>query len=743
MPPSVFRSPFSTAPRLLLAALALSIPAALSAQTPPGEPDQADAPLMLDPLVIEADDEDAPGYDPTGFGGDEAERLEPPFANELLADIGFDEVPLGEIDAELASLASSGSDAAEIAAGSESLNLRGFPTPRRRNGFTLAGIPEVINPERNETISASLVPVVGRAAPGGIRNSTTTRPRGRVTRELEVSASTLGRTGASARATGVVVPKKAWYSSSASFSRNLGPQRFSELSQFNAAAALAFRHSRATSTLWQLDFVDVSGNPAPGIPQFRATPAGPILGAYLPLADFHTYGPAASVARRGVSLGFQLETSLSPDLSLSSATQLYRRDSEQDRFTTGQYVLSTGLFSGVREPTRREEAYTGLTHQTDLTRRLDALGATHKLRAGIEAAYARSADENRGILAADRNLYLPPSVQSFDPFAPDYFRPAFSETVYARLITDREIDLGYAALVADARSAFNRGRTVTTAGLRYDLSSVAVADQRPGAPLPDSDKTNRALSFHLGVNQRVGQRVLLFANASSAVEPSTRVDSRTGAIQDNQSTAGFEFGARTLLLERKLSLSVIAFDYTNSDIARRNPLYNDPVFDPDQTQPQLVTSGEERFRGLTAQTGWKPTPTLTLTARAAWLDAVTVSSPDLPEEEGRPLPATPRFTAATGANYRFLAGRLRGLGLGANLTHIGQVVQNYARPDRVRIDYPAYTLVGLNAGFAWPAGKTRHSVSVSISNLLDEDLLAKTSRVGAERSLTTSWRVAF
>ena len=729
--------------RLLAGTLAILFHHVLAAQTPAETPDEEETPFILEPLVILGDDDRSPDYDPTGFGGADAERLEPPFANELLMDVGFDEIPLGGIDGELAALAASGSDAAEVAAGSESLNLRGFPTPRRRNGFTLAGIPEVINSERTETISASLVPVVGRAAPGGIRNSTTARPRGRVTRALNTSLSTEGTARVSAQATGVVKPKKAWYYSSASFSNRDGPQTFSELSQFNAAAAVAVRHSRATSTLWQLDLVDARGNPAPGIPEFRATPGSPILGAYLPLADFHTYGPNTSIARRGVSLSFQLETALSPDLSLSSGTQIYRRDSEQNRFTTGQYVLSTGLFSGVREPTRREEAFTGVTHQTDLTRRLDAFGASHKLRVGVEATVARTGDENRGILAADRNLYLPADVQAFDPFAPNYFRPAFSEAVYARVIADREIDLGYAALVADARSAFNRGRTVTAVGLRYDVSSIAVSDQRPGAPAPEADKQNQALSFHLGVNQRVGKRVLLFANASSAIEPSTRVDARTGEIQDNESTAGFEFGARTVLFERKLSLSTIAYQYTNTDIARRNPLYNDPVFDPDQTQPQLVTSGEEEFRGLTAQAGWKPISSLTLTARATWLDATTISSPDLPEEEGLPLARTPQFTAATGANYRFQAGRLKGFSIGGSVTHVGEVVQNYARADRVRIDYPAYTLVGLRAGFAWPAGKTRHSVSLSIANLLDEDMLAKTSRVGAERSLTTGWNVTF
>ncbi|MBC8011600.1 MAG: TonB-dependent receptor, partial [Burkholderiales bacterium] len=443
------------------------------------------------------------------------------------------------------------------------------------------------------------------------------------------------------------------------------------------------------------------------------------------------------------SLGFQLENAPSPDLSLSSGTQLYRRDAEQDRFTSGQYVEDTGKFSGVREPTHREESYTGLVHQTDLTRRLEALGASHKLRVGVEATLADSLDENRGIRTEDRDEYLPLDVQLFDPEKPNYYRPAYSEDVYRRVITDREVRLGYTALAADTRSAFNHGRTVFTSGLRYDLSRIEVEDRRTSTTTPHSEKTSGTPTFHLGANQRAGKRVLLFANTSSAVEPSTRVDSRTGEIQENEATHGYEFGARTVLFERKLSLSAIAYRYINTDIARRNPLYNDPVADAGQTQPQLVSSGEEEFRGYSVQSGWKPVPTWTFTARAAWLEAITVSSPDIPEEEGLPLTNVPEFTAGAGVRRSFLDGRLRGLSLNGSVTHVGEVVQNYARADRIRIDYPAYTVVGAGAGFTLPRGKIVHTFSANISNLLDENLLAKIDRLNAERSLSVGWRVAF
>ena len=728
-------------PRIRLALLAACVTTCGLAQLDATREDR-DAPLLLDPFTVMGEADQAPGYDPTGLGGADAERHEPPFANDLLDDIGADEMPLGELDSELAALAAAGYDAAQVAAGGENLDLRGFPTPNRRNGFTQSGVPEILNSQGGETIAGSLVSVVGRAAPGGIRNAFTARPRGRSERSLDTGVGTDGSWRAGARIAGVITPKKAWHLESFSVSGREGPQDYSSIMNATAGVAFAFKHSPATSTLWSLDVAETSGNPAPGLPDYRLTPSGKIQGPYRPLADFHVNGPEAGLRRRAASLAFQLESQLAPDLSLSSATQVLGRDSLQDRFTTGQYVVSTGRFSGIREPVHRLEDLAAVTHQTELTRRLHAAG-NHKLRIGAEGTLTRSAEESRGILASERNLYLPADVQSFDPENPNYYRPAYSETVYQRILADQKTARALASLFADTRTALDRGRTVFTTGLRYDFSRTEVDNRRPGAAFPRSEKSAGDLSYHLGMNRKIGRQLLVFANTSTAVSPSTRVDARTGAIQENESTHGFEFGARTVLLERTLSASTIAYAYTNSDIARRNPLYQDPVADANQTQPQLVSSGEEEFRGVSTQLGWKASPAWTFTGRATLVDAITLSSPDIPEEEDLPLTRLPTFTAAAGARHYFTEGALTGCSIGLTATHVGSTVQTYARSDRERLDTPAYTVAGLSAARTWKSGTVTHTLSASVNNLFDTDLLARIARVGAERGLSLGWRIGF
>ncbi len=285
---------------LALCLTSIFVPSPARAQSP--LPEDREEPLLLDAFAVSEADAGSPDYDPTGLGGAEAERYEPPFAGEMLNDIGFDEVTLADLDAGLD--ASASADAAALASGSDRVDLRGFPTPLRRNGFTQAGVPEVLGAERSELIVGSLVSPVGRSAPGGIRNVITPRPLGRVSRQFDVAVSTDGQRRASARAIGEVKPEKAWYLASAGVNERRGPQDFSRLTQSNLSAALAFLHTRATSTLWQFDVLDARGNPSPGMPEYRATPGGPILGACRPLADFHTYGPDAGTLRQAGALSF-------------------------------------------------------------------------------------------------------------------------------------------------------------------------------------------------------------------------------------------------------------------------------------------------------------------------------------------------------------------------------------------------------------------------------------------------------
>jgi len=697
--------------------------------------------LVLLERMIVSDDSDLEDFDPTGLDADEVERTEAPFGSDLIFDIADEEAPTGNLEIELAH--ASGASAVEVAIGGDRLNLRGFPTPMRRNGFTQSGFPEVINPERSEMILGALTPVTGRAAPGGIRNFLTLRPRGRVSRQASASVGTDGRWRVEVKDTGVIKPKKAWHAVTLGARGRDGPQTFAEETVGYVSAALAVKHSRKTSTLWQFDGFHYDGNPGPAAVEYRETPGSRIVGPYRPLVGFHAFGPNAGVRRDVASFSGQLDSQLRPNLSLRAAAQWFGREIVQERFTTGQYVLSTGTFSGTREPRRVEQSFDGRMLQADLTWRFFALGADHKLMLGFESTWVQGENEQRALNVKDRNA-LPVSVRVFDPYHPDYSRPAFDPSLYGRLITDREDELLFSALVLNSRTAIQNGRTVFTTGLRQDFVDVDVRDFRPQAAQPHSEEGTERLTYHAGVNHTVARgRALVFANVSSAFEPSTRVDARTGEIQGNERTFGYETGVRAALLQRRMSLSAIVFQYFNDNIARRNPLYDDPIADANQQQPQLVSSGAERFTGGAITVGMRPNDAWSLTSRIAYTRAITTSSPDVPEEVGLALTRLPAITATGSVRRVWKAGALRGFSCGASLVYIGDVVAHYANTLRERLEFPDYALVGVNLGYAFSRGGCAWDLRLNMSNAFDRDLADLLARADAGRHVGAQCRVRF
>jgi iron complex outermembrane receptor protein len=178
----------------------------------------------------------------------------------------------------------------------------------------------------------------------------------------------------------------------------------------------------------------------------------------------------------------------------------------------------------------------------------------------------------------------------------------------------------------------------------------------------------------------------LFATTSTAFEPSTRVDARTGRIQGNDTTRGYEAGFKARISAWAVDWSAAVFTLYNQDISRRNPLLNDPIFDANQTQPQLVAAGEERFTGGRVEGRWVPAPGWSLGGRVAYVRAITTASPDIPEEVGRQLTRMPRLNAGASVAYRFAAGRLAGTSVSASYVYLGGHTAFYEDRNRFRLD---------------------------------------------------------
>ena len=733
--------PFLPTPRSLLLPALLAVALAAAGPGRLGAAVGLDQPMQLDPLLVGANSFGRAGTDePIGAGM--VEEDDPPFTNSLLIGFGDGEDELTqEIEEQHQAVAAV--PPVDLATGINRVDLRGFPTPRLRNGFTQSGVPEILGVERSELIQGPLTPVTGQAAPGGIQNSVTLRPRTRPTTTLSAGATARDALSAGFDASRVVVPRKGWSRVLANIYRKDGPEDFSFRETRNVSGALYWRHSGTTSSLVQFDFQDLTANASPGIPEYRLTAGSKILGPYLPLAEFHAFGPNASTRKRLGSASGLLEARPNQNLTLRAGVQGFWRALEEERWTTGQYIVSTGKFGGTREPQYQQQPLRALTGQLEGTLRYSAIGAEHKVTATAGRSLVRSSRLQRGLDAAGRAA-LPADVRSFDPEEPNWFRPAYSEALFNRIITDRVETTGYTSALVSERAAFAKGRLVATAGLRFDQVDFSLRDDRPDTTRPQVQDTTSEGTWLMGANYLVRpNRLLVFGNASRAFQPSTRIDARTGRLQGNASTQGVELGAKGIFLAQKLNVTALVFAFQNQNISRRNPLYNDPIEDAQLSQPELVAEGEEEFTGGTLDLRGQVTSAWSVNGRASFTRAITTASPDLPEEEGRALTRVPRFTAAMQSRYAFTAGKIRGLSVGGGVTYMSDYVASYESASREYLAYPSIVLASMNISYRWRAANRNHSVSLNSSNVLNRDLLSSVGRVGAARDVGLNYGVTF
>ncbi len=111
----------------------------------------------------------------------------------------------------------------------------------------------------------------------------------------------------------------------------------------------------------------------------------------------------------------------------------------------------------------------------------------------------------------------------------------------------------------------------------------------------------------------------------------------------------------------------------------------------------FVNGGTARSSGAEATLLLFPLQGLTLRTTAAYTDArLTSDAPAAGGIDGDRMPFVPRITASLSADHRFALGTLPAW-LGAAVQHVGERRSNFS--NKTPFDVPAYTTLGLNAGF--------------------------------------------
>lgn len=643
------------------------------------------------------------------------------------------------------------SQIAEFASVSGAGTPRGFTTPRLRNGLTQLGFPEQIVGGRRDLLTGFLAVLYGRTAPGGIVNLISRRPSPKPTGAYDAVVSTrpsyfVQAERAQPFRTRKPAKKKAPPPNLhgrvvVSGLRQEGPEDFAKRDEWVFGTSLRYAPDKLTVLLLELEAAFTRAVPGTGIPATRAVPGAKTGAPALALAGFSTDGPHARSERDSLSLSLWGERKLSATRTLRGGAQWWAREQTELRFATGPYVLSTGRFDGTREPQFNDRREHTLGAQVEFDQAIKGRRLNQRWLVGLEGSAAVSDREKRALPKPVRDA-LPGAVRFLDPLAPDYSLPAYSAALYSRELTLRDESADYLGVFASDRLSWGRGRYGATFGLRHDRVHGEVDDLLAGAKIPHSANTVQKTTYHSGLVVQLARGFAGFANLSSAFQPTRRVDARTGKIQGSESTQGAEAGVRWQTPTRNLLVTAAVYRLSNQNITRNNPIYEDPVLDPDRTQPQLVASGEERFSGADVAVRWNPWLPLTLDVRGGWLEAITTSSPDLPEEVGRQLPRTPRFTGSTAVTYA-PGGTGKGWQGGAAWAWIGAQTATYESRTRELVAYDGYGVIAANVSYNWESNKRRSSVAFAVRNVFDRDLAAATGRLGGERLAEAKYALRF
>ncbi len=619
---------------------------------------------------------------------------------------------------------------------------RGFTALRLRNGLTQLGFPEQIVGGRRDLLTGFMAVLYGRTAPGGIVNLISRRPTPKTSWLFETLVSDRPSLYLQAERSELIITKKLNGLAMGTWAWQNGPEDFAKRREGIATASLRYAPDKATIILWEIEVAQTRTVPAPGLPLTRETPGGPTGSPYLPLAAFNSNGPHAWARRDSFSTSVWAERKLDRGWSLRGGAQWWKRQLRELRFFTGPYVLSTARFDGTREPVFNDRTEDTVGTQIEIDIPVKHARFNERWLVGIEGSRAITNRIRRALPTADRDA-LPSTVRTLDPTEPDFTTPAYSDLTYSRRLTLRDEAASYVGVFASDRLSWAQGRHGATFGLRQDWVSATIDDLLPSARIPRSTSAVQKTTYHLGWVGQFVKKLAVFVNHSTAFQPQRRIDSRTGHIQGNESTSGIEAGLRWQTPSKNVIVTTAVYRLWNKNITRLNPAYGDPVLDPDQNQPQLASSGEEQFTSVESSLRWNLTPRLTADLRGALLEAITTSSPDLPEEENRQLPRTPKYTSSASLTWR---PNPAGLGWQTSVAFawIGSHVAVYATKTYELWTCSDYGVLGLNASYTWTQGKKlRHSAGLYVRNALNRDLLAAVGRLGGERGLEARYNVRF
>ncbi len=649
--------------------------------------------------------------------------------------------------------------------------LRGFSPPTFRNGFRRAGVGEVVNVDRVEVIKGPLSAMVGNSSPGGIVNYITRRPQRKPGYAFKAITGSYDYYRLEAHATGPAVTDKLFYRVDAARTYNEGITEFFFIRSNAASAALTYQLSHDTSLTIEAERLEYKSNPGQGgLIKNLGTAVSPVTGTSLasvvggvPEAlmrrGFNVWGPDAEVTRRTNTFDLRAEHRLRKNVILRANLQFWTWDYQSYRWTSPNYIVATGLFA-ARAPFSQTQPRDGGQGQVDVLTSFETGPAKHRLLVTLDASEINEGDQQYQFQTASVNA-LPAATRTLNPANPSY--SGYDRSLFTRATRQEDSTTRLVGLLLSDRVALLKDRLMLYGSARVDQLNVDYLDRL--TPANSAKKDVRQESYSLGFSAKLaGEKLVFFANRSTAFDPQTTIDRGTGELQDNVTARGYDVGFKGALEDKGLYYQAMVYRIDREDIPQRNPDFDPAVDVAGSGVSEFIGAGAERSEGWEVEVFGDLSDSFSFTAAIGHVDARTTASLNDPASVGMPLLRVPKMNYSLSGRYRMRSGMLAGLSFGASLRYTDDYVARYGTfgseitgtgvitkdlrlhygpNNRVEEIRPEATLVNFFVNYGFKLGRYRHTVGLNINNVFDEEWWTVTGRQGVEREFRVSYGLKF
>lgn len=684
--------------------------------------------------------------------------------------------------------------------------LRGFKQQNQlRNGFSRLGLIDRVTVSRAEVIKGPAAGSYGKINPGGIINIVTKVPSATPQQEASIEIGTGDYKRVAFGATGKITEDEKWLYrfDTAWLDRNDFAHTGRE--QLALSGVVEFNPTEKTEIIVEREYIERAQNRGRGLLPLRddQAPAGE---QYYRLAtelhNFSFLGPGDLNERDIDTLDFRISHQFSDTFSMRAAYNTY--DRYYDQYTgypgevrlrlngrsideiTPDVVMAEGVIRDVGPRDYQiwergesfqvdflkeysNEALEGrflLTfdknEQRDVRYRLRLnRSTTTEQQEALEARYGIDITHRELRRNSFFNAASSSDARTFPVSAPDY---TWLDDDTRLLLNDLDAGIGQVDRntdrIVDVQGVYiaNQlkmmdGDLSINAGLRFDevttdaIGNIWGLDDPAQADSVTSETTSQD-TYQFGVNYRLGQSLLVYANTSTSFNPSRDTNDRdpvTGELLpqiqvfEAERGAGYEMGLKADGLDGKLSFTLAYFNIDREDVV----ITQDGTDLNGDDFTYKSQNGLETASGVEFDFNFAANRRLSFTGGLGFVDSEIVetsiprdNSGRYPDLKGLPVAQIPDYSANVVMKYSAENGMFYTLGI----RDVGESRFSDSDRGRWKLYQDGYTLLEGGLGYKW-GEDVKHTVQLTVKNAFDEEYTRAAAKRGDGQRFIARYRV--